>query len=280
MNFVINFLLLLATGKIVRLQLKSKRIMAGAFVGAVYSVMMFFPNVSPLYSAVSKFAVSMVLVASAFKIKRIKTFMKTVTVFYGVSFVFGAVCIGIFYLTGAGKGTMISNGVFYFTLPWRVLMISSFVSYCLIRFMWRTQKANKLRTYKKVEISLLGKTVHLSGLVDTGNMLCDPLSQTPVIIAQFEKLRPLLPDKFQRAYVGSSPEGLMLADTGEEMESRLRLIPFSSLGSSKGLLIGFKPDKITIDKRQIGDIIIGISPESLSPDDEYGALINPEILTL
>ena len=279
-NFIINFLLLLTTGRINRLEWSAKRVAGGALIGALYSVAMFFPNVSPLYSTMSKFAVSAVLVALSFKIKTLRTFIKTVAVLYGVSFILGAVCIGIFYFTGAGRGTVISNGVFYFNLPLRVLIISVFVSYCLIRLLWRSQRANKLRTYKKVEISLLGKAVTLSGLVDTGNMLCDPLTQAPVIIAQFEKLRPLLPDEFQRSYASSSPEELMLTGTGEEMESRLRLIPFSSLGSSRGLMVGFKPDRITIDRRPIRDIIIGISPESLSPDGEYGALINPEILTM
>ncbi len=263
-----------------RLDWSVKRVLAGAGAGAIYSVAMFFPNVSPLYSALSKFGVSVVLVALSFKIKTIRTFIKTVAVFYGVSFILGGVCIGIFYFTGAGRGTVMSNGVFYFNLPLRVLIISAFASYCLIRLMWRIQRSNNMRTYKRIDIFFLGKAVSLSGLVDTGNMLCDPLTHTPVIIAQFEKLKPLLPDKFQRAYSSTTPEGLMLTDTGEEMESRLRLIPFSSLGSSRGMLIGFKPDGIAIDKRQIGDIIIGISPESLSPDDEYGALINPEILTL
>lgn len=281
-NFIINFLLLLATAKISRLQFSYARVVLGSFIGAVYSVFMFFPQIKVLYTIAAKIAVSFILVAATFTIHKVRTFFKVVLIFYITSFLFGAVCLAGFFFTGGGGGTVISNGIFYFNLPLRILIFSSFASYGVIRILWRIYRADKFRTYKKVEISLEGKTVCLNGLIDTGNMLKEPVTHTPVVVAQFEPLQPILPDSFKEAYatMHSTPENLILNSEGGEMASRLRIIPFSSLGNSRGMMLGFKPDFVTIDKRISENIIIGISPDILSAGANYEALINPEIFTV
>ena len=52
----------------------------------------------------------------------------------------------------------------------------------------------------------------------------------------------------------------LIEKIGEDYISRFRLIPFSSLGKQNGMLIGFKPDKVTIKfdglEKEKGDVII------------------------
>lgn len=280
-NFIINFLLLLATSRIAKIQSHILRIIMGASCGAVYAVFMFFPQVKIFYTVASKIAVSFILVAITFSIKKFRHFLKTVCIFYATSFIFGGVCLGIFYFTGAGRGSIISNGIFYFNLPWRILIFSSFFAYVIIRVLWKIRKSDRLREFKQIDVFLNGKNVSLIALVDTGNMLKDPLTQTPVVVADFNRIQSIFSEDFRRVYtkMHDCPENIILNNEGGDMISRLRIIPFSSLGATQGLLLGFKPDFVEIDKRVAENIIIGISNSALSRNKDYDALINPEILT-
>ena len=66
--------------------------------------------------------------------------------------------------------------------------------------------------------------------------------------------------------------------------SKIRLIPFSSLGKENGLLIGVKADELFVDgediKTQIQDVIIGIYDGYLDKSKKYSALIGLETLNM
>ena len=70
-------------------------------------------------------------------------------------------------------------------------------------------------------------------------------------------------------------------DLGEYL-SKIRLIPFMSLGKENGMLIGIKADGLTVNTQEdvvfIKNIIIGIYDGSLSKTGKYRALIGLELL--
>ena len=280
-NGIVNYFLLLATSKITKQQTSLLKLILGSFIGAVYAVCMFFPQIKSLYTIISKIIVSFLLIAVTFNIKRFTSIFKTVLVFYTTSFIFGGIALGLFYFLNFGKGTVISNGVFYFSLPWRILICSSVISYALIRFFYKTAKSGKFRDYKRIDVFLMGKKISLNALIDTGNMLSDPVSDTPVIIAEYEIISPLLSNDFKVLYENNrhSPENIILNNLDENFASRLRIIPFSSLGTEKGFLLGIKPDSIRINKILLDNIIIGIYGSRLSESKDYDALLNPEIIS-
>ena len=43
-------------------------------------------------------------------------------------------------------------------------------------------------------------------------------------------------------------------------------------------MLGFVPDRITIDGKTALDVVVGISEKALSTTNEYNALFNPNIL--
>ena len=77
----------------------------------------------------------------------------------------------------------------------------------------------------------------------------------------FEKV----PDKIQKEYI-----------------SKLKLIPFTSLGKSNGMLIGIKPEYLKIIKKdetiEEKNIILGIYQQSLTKKGEYQALMGMEFI--
>ena len=122
-NLIINYVLLLASGVLSKVKRKRLRILFGAFIGALYAVLIFFPDFSVIYTTISKMLISMVIVGIAFPFYSLRSYIKTLLIFYMVSFGFGGCVLGVFYFSsiGANLGAIYSNGIFYFNLPWTVL---------------------------------------------------------------------------------------------------------------------------------------------------------------
>ena len=64
--------------------------------------------------------------------------------------------------------------------------------------------------------------------------------------------------------------------------SKLKVIPFSSLGRQNGMLLGLKADALEIEESDgtkiVDRIIIGIYNKKLSKRGEYGALLGIDII--
>ena len=128
---------------------------------------------------------------------------------------------------------------------------------CILR---RGGKMGKL--YSRVEIRYGDRTVCVDALRDTGNDLRDILTGEPVIVVG--------PDA---AFRLTGLTRMQLADPLDSFEKRLikgsRLIPFSSVGNSCGLMLGVRPGGILVDGMPM-DMVIAMAPEGMG---KYEALI-------
>ena len=281
-NFFINCILLFLTARIMKLAPGALRLCIGSIFGAVYSVLVFFPDMHFIYSAVSKFLFSMAIVAISYNIKGIALYLKKLGTFYLVTLSLGGGVLALFYFTriGASFGAVIKNGILYMNLPLSFLIFAASSVGVGIRLVCRSMGVRLSRgdMYLPLSICIGTKKVTLSAFVDTGNTLREPISDYPVIIAEYEPLRPILPPEFSRMLECGDGE----FDMAGEMSGKIRLIPFSSLGREKGMLIGFKPDKAYLTQneaeRDIGNIIVGVYKGNLAGDKSYSALLNPEII--
>ena len=140
-------------------------------------------------------------------------------------------------------------------------------------------KITKKDIYKDVIIKMNGKQINIKAMIDTGNMLKDPITNLPVIVVEKSILYELLPkdllDNAQKILVGD------LEDVSENVKEnyirKLRFIPFSSLGKQNGMLIGIKPDFVEVvdeeDTNKIEDVIVGVYDKSFTKDGRYRALM-------
>lgn len=280
-NFVINYTLLALTGKISKAKTSKIRIFSGAFLGAVYAVFMFFPQIKMFYGALAKLSVSFIIIFVSFKIKKWILFFKTVFIFYVSSFVFGGVVLGVFYFTNAGLkyGSVLNNGIFYFNFPWKILFLSVGLAYIVAKLGFSTYKNQKNITYEEIKVSLKDKEAVLNALVDTGNMLSDPIENMPVIVAQLTSVKDILPDiMVDLINKNNFIDAPFLIESESFIKAKIRLIPFSSLGKKDGMLIGFKPDFIVVRQKRIENVCIGVYNQSLSKSGVYNALISPELI--
>lgn len=94
----------------------------------------------------------------------------------------------------------------------------------------------------EVELEIQGKKMTLSGMVDTGNLLREPLSGRPVICADASLLLEALP--FDMAEAVRS-KGAAEAVSRMRNPLGLRLIPVTTAGG-RGLLAGVVPDRMVV----------------------------------
>ena len=132
----------------------------------------------------------------------------------------------------------------------------------------------------KIRIKLNGKEIETKAMIDTGNLAKEPITNTPVVIVESSLLEKVLPKE-----ILNSIDNILagkLDGVKEEYISRLRCIPFSSLGKQNGMLLGIKADEIVVEKEEESkiskNVIIGVYERSLTKRGEYRALIGLELI--
>ena len=286
-NIVMNYLILLLTAKFMRHKPSHLRLFLGALAGAAYVVvLLLMPNLKVYCTTLAKFALSLLIVAIAFSPAKPALFIKTLAVFYVSTFIFAGAAFAFLYLNQTGG--FVRNGIVYIwnskgtTLFFAVATVG-----IIIRIFWDIvqQRISKEKLLMPLKIAFGNGTIELFALVDTGNSLCDPLTNSPVVVVEFNAIKNILPMEIQRIFDESKENDLdsvtkIVSDS--KWMSRFRLIPFTSLGKENGMLIGFRPDYIEVgenaEKKGITDIIIGIYNRALSKNNNYSALLSPELI--
>lgn len=276
-NFTVNYVLLSFTGKIMAYQKENNRKIIASVIGALYSCFIFFPSLSILYTIISKVIFSLVITYLAFRSKSPILLIKTTAVFYISSFMLGGITMGLFFVTGIYKKTIAitNNGVIYFNLPWKILFISTAVSYILIKIISGIIKQRKLSPKKEIRINYHQKSTSVIGMVDTGNKLSDPVSKKPVIVCEIGAIKDILPQNMINIFEKNSSDNL---DIQYKKGENIRIIPYKCIGKENGIMFGFLSDSIVVEGREFKNITVGVHPGKLCLSENYSALLNPEFV--
>ena len=114
---------------------------------------------------------------------------------------------------------------------------------------------SKIKTKVCFEIKFLNSTCRSEALIDTGNLVMDPLGMKPVLIIKKELAKSFLPDRII--------ELTDLDDLEKGVKKRIRLIPISKNGATH-VYVGLVPDEVVIynnDKKQYVDVTVAIDKE-------------------
>lgn len=290
-NIVINYLILLVTAKFSKNKADSLRLLLGAILGTAYLVLMILlPEMKVYTTVISKLLLSIAMVALAFNFMRLTVFLKTLAMFYAATFLFAGAGFALMFFNR--EWGIMRNGVFMTSPPflntkWSELLLAFAVAFIILRVVWSAIQNKFLREKMMVRliISFDKKAIELYALVDTGNSLHDPLTNMPVVVVEFTAIKDLLPEDIKCIFEKDLDDDLNRITTAISCSawfSRFRLIPFTSLGKENGMLIGFRPDFIEIgneeEKRGVQDVIVGIYNRALSKNEQYKALLNPELM--
>jgi len=284
-NIVLNYLILYVTSKFLRIKTKDWKTLLASFVGTIYVIaMLTIPSASFYFTFLGKFILSVVMVLITFKVKKLKEFLKIIVCFYISTFMFAGAAYAYIYITGSGG--FVQNGVYYIFKKGNINLIifALLMAAIIIKFFYKTLffKTKHINDLVNFEVTLGNKSMELKGLIDTGNSLHDPLSDLPVIICELEALKNIIPEKLADIVKNENLSDLTKIDVGD---SKIRLIPYSSLGKENGMLLGFKPDKLMIkndrnEKSGECAAIVCLYDKHLSSDNTYNALLSPDLIAV
>lgn len=275
-NMTMDFVILWATAQLTGVKIVYFRLIMASLLGGIYSVGYLFPHLAGWYSLPVKVMSSAILVYLALKPEKWGDFKLGFLYFYGISFAAAGATIGFSFLcdnqnSGSLSYLWLSGGVCC------VLFIGIYGANYLHRKI--------IPSFFKYRVKIKFDNIICSGdgFLDTGNGLRDPLTQRPVVIAEYKLLKNVLPGEFQSVMENIESETEVLEALAETSWSyRLRLIPFTSIGRKNGLLIGIRADEIVIGSgkrdRLHKNMVVGIYRDCLSAKGDYQLLIPSEIL--
>lgn len=284
-NLMMNYIILLATGIVAKVKIKQFRLILASLIGAIYTIISYMKILNLQFSFVFKIILSIIIVYAAYNPQRMSKMWKILLIFYLVSFVFGGVAFSLIYIVKPQE-VLMKNGMFLGTYPLKTIILGAVIAFLIIiaTFKIVKNKISKKDVIYDIEVMIDDKKITTRALIDTGNMLKEPITNTPVIVIEKALLYECLPKEILNHL--ENIIGGDFKDIPEEVQdryiSKLKLIPFSSLGKQNGMLLGIKPKKIKIVKEdeivEKENVILGIYQQSLTKRGEYQALMGMEFI--
>lgn len=251
LDFIIDYLILYSVGKVSGVRISRIKLVLAAIFGASFSVAsLFIKDLAALPFALLS---AYVTVGISFGFTK----WKMLLLFWGISAAFGGMVFAVGYITD--KTLVISL---------KTLAIATGVSYAIMIFAFRRQATGTTkREQVKVNILHSGKEVEFYALVDSGNSLCDPITNTPVLIAELDAVRPLFQGEILKTLEKCSYDRVILNGEGT-----FRPIPFMTVGC-RGVLPAFRGERVTVNGRE-RHLFVAVSREKLA--GEYMGIIGLE----
>lgn len=284
-NLIMNYIILFTTAVVLKIKVNHIRLILASLLGAGYSIIAYMGIIKVYSSIILKIILSVLIIYIAFNPQNIKKMCKDLLLFYLVSFVFGGAAFALIYIIKP-QNILMKNGLFLGTYTLKTVMLGAAVAFCIIigAFAIIKNKISKKDMFCEIEILINQKKIKTKAMIDTGNMLKEPITNVPVIVVEHILLYSCMPKEILnnlKEIMGGDFKNIP-CDIQEKYISKLKLIPFSSLGKQNGMLIGIRPEYvkvITDEQEKINkNVIIGIYEKSLTKKGEYQALIGIELL--
>lgn len=243
LNFLVDFLLLLATDRLAGYPLQCWKAALAATLGGGYGLLCIMPGFHFMGNVFWRIVVLGGMGAIAFGFD--SSTIRRCVLFVLLSMALGGIASGI------------GNGGF-------LEMALSALSLCLMCMVGFRCRAGR-EVYLPVEITYGEKTVRMTALADTGNTLRDPVSGRDVLVVGVEVAETLL--------------GLSDEDLKKPIETMVRLsipgvrlIPYSAVGQPGAMLLGIQCDDVKVKGQKV-DVIVAFAPQRLGQGREYQALV-------
>ena len=269
-NTFMDFLILIIAKSLIKPQTTIFKCFIGAMVGGGMSVVSLLIPYKLLWIRfiTSYIFICFVMCRIAFKTKGLRNNIKNMCLIYVVTFCLGGTMNAAYYYTSFGFViSRILSGEYINTVNIIRFISIAFITYIVTDFL--IQKINQKKYADKriydVIICCNGRNVCIKALLDTGNLLFDPISGRKVHIIEYEAVKDIV-DKEKGFY---------------------RVIPFNSVGKSRGLLDAVEVDGLEImtqDKDEpsvkLNKQIIALYDKKLASDNRFEGLLHSSVSEL
>ncbi len=233
------------TGQLLHRRLKPWRVLFGATVGGVYAVIALFIETGQAAALVVDLAVCLLMCAIVFVGSSSggwRCIARATGVYLVLSMLLGGVMTALYHLLNqAGLWSYLptdEDGLG----SWLFLLLATVGGVISLRGGRFLRRAAMVRDCL-VTVEVDGRTVELHALVDSGNLLHDPIGGRAVICASLSALKPLLSPALWTVMRAGAEQLSRLSGTDEAR--RLRLIP-TGTATGTALLVGVLPDRVTV----------------------------------
>ncbi len=235
-NFTVDLLAFHLAAVFTKIKLRSHRLMFATLLSSLYACMMIFfsgePWVAALLSIVSLIIVSYTLVGGIRILRRIKLMVSF--------FLFLTVIGGIVHWTYGMLSEYFPQQEQAEVHDRRLLILAVLVllSIGIIRLLFLLFFNSATERTSRLRLEFMGREILLDALVDTGNLLKDPMDMTPVMLIKKKAVSSLFPKGI--------PD-INEVDNSPELKHHVRLIPVCQNGISV-IKTGFRPERVFVKK--------------------------------
>ena len=274
-NFSMDFLCFYLSCLLLRERLKTLRVCVASIIGGVYSVAALFIDTNSILAFSIDILILLLMCAVVYRERGMSfsTYIKRVLLYFVVSSLLGGFMTAVFSVLNRieafGKDFGIEEGIDVWV----------FALLALISSMLTLKGGSIFKTSSKkeaiIEIESEIGTARLKALVDTGNLVCEPISGKSVIFARLDACGGLF-----------SEDDYLALENGEGIENMptslaMRMRPIFSNTVNGGLLlpaIRFRRVRLLLEKRK-KDIDVYIAFMGNDGLSGYDAIISDELIT-
>ena len=255
-NIIIDYLLLNLTGLITRKTYRLKRLIPACLLGGVSSIYIFVQSSSILLDIAYQMTVAALMVVIANKIKRIKNFFYTMAVFLCLSFSLNGLAVFVY---GHLKTDLVllDNMVYYLNISPVSLVLITVIIYIILIFIQKVANKKHKISDASLTVKLGEECFNFTAMVDTGNVLTDPFSDSVVFVVDR--------DGYKKIEKALNKDDVLL---------RKRLIPAKTIGEEL-LLDAVRCDeaRIVLDKESFSYDKPIVAASSKGIEGDYNAII-------
>ncbi len=261
LNLYINYFLIRGASLILHRDISTKRMLAAATIGALFSLTILLPSLPFLLTMLIKILSGICITLTAFGFRKLPDLIINMLCFLIISFMYAGLMMAL-WLFAAPMGMFYHNGTAYFDIPIIVVAILTATAYAVVRFMrYLSDKRSIGHKVQDIRIHHNGCEISLKAVPDTGNSLTDPFSGKPVVICDIKAIDTIIPDNI-RMYLSGDISKL----------DGIRLAPCRTVAGN-ALIPIFKAEQIIINGRS-ADAMIGVCKHDMGTE----CIFNPELI--
>ena len=276
-----NSIILFTTGLVTKTKNKIIKILISSTLGAAYAIGKYLVDNRMYSNILVQIGLAFAMIYIAFSPRNIKWLLKYVIIFYLTSFVFGGCAFALLYYVKP-QDILYNNGILKGTYPIKIAFLGAIVGLITLNIAFKLIKnrLNKNDMFCNIKIGYKDNEIIVRAIIDSGNLLKEPITGAEVVVVEKEKLKEIIDEKILNnieAIIFGQYEAL-----SDEYISRFRLIPFSSLGKQNGMLLGFKPDLFEVEFDGIitknENVVVAIYDKEISKKRQYFAIVGLDLL--
>lgn len=248
-NMIINFAVLETAEKLLKRNCRLYRMLSGAAIGALFSLLIFYSAENRLLLLLLKLLSSAVVTLIVFGWRSAAEYGKALVCNTVISLLYCGAYI-LFYQLFKPPNMVIVNDVLYLQTNPILLLSLTAVIYLILLAVYRLLSERIKNSVVALKLIINGQSYQCIGKIDTGCSLKEPFSSSPVIITD---------------------TSVFTVDSDKPH----RIIPYSTV-NSHSFLSAVKADSVYINKKQIQKAVYVASAKI--QNHSYQAIINSEII--